>query len=448
MARVDASALHTFATGLKQLVDTRIHDRIDRCAAEQLALARAFVASANAADVLPAPALSIPPSEAPACVFTAGPERRATPSRATPSKRILERMEVFESASLKYQTSVFRGNTPLKKTDGATGTPQREAPGDGGQEVEPISLAGVAVDLRSPDRGAREEDAEVRSDASGDAQAALTVAHDPVAPPSPACIPPVPDEAANVQEVVPEFQVHTAKEKGPHLFSKAVRPPASSKLAVSSDRLMRGVPVTGLARKLEAPASGLPDAKKPAPRPKAVPSAGLRKPSPLASSRAPGKENQENVRAPSPASRMPSPRSTAVHSSPRPRAPAPRKEPPRFVLSTIAPLSMDDNYDLTDKEGSDDDEDMDRSGKFVPSWVRGWQSRVKAQAEVDPDTVFGPIPRCDLSTIFGDDKSLLARKNRAWRPRGSSNDWEGDKLRTREVDAYKEQMRQTRRAVD
>ena len=31
---------------------------------------------------------------------------------------------------------------------------------------------------------------------------------------------------------------------------------------------MRGVPVTGLARKLEAPASGLPDAKKPAPRPK------------------------------------------------------------------------------------------------------------------------------------------------------------------------------------
>ena len=118
------------------------------------------------------------------------------------------------------------------------------------------------------------------------------------------------------------------------------------------------------------------------------------------------------------------------------------------MLSTIAPLSMDDNYDLTDKEGSDDDEDMDRSGKFVPSWVRGWQSRVKAQAEVDPDTVFGPIPRCDLSTIFGDDKSLLARKNRAWRPRGSSNDWEGDKLRTREVDAYKEQMRQTRRAVD
>ena len=43
---------------------------------------------------------------------------------------------------------------------------------------------------------------------------------------------------------------------------------------------------------------------------------------------------------------------------------------------------------------------QDRSGKFVPSWVRGWQSRVKAQAEVDPDTVFGPIPRSHRSCFL------------------------------------------------
>merc|ERR1712118_48852 len=48
--------------------------------------------------------------------------------------------------------------------------------------------------------------------------------------------------------------------------------------------------------------------------------------------------------------------------------------------------------------------------------------RVKAQGDLDPDTVFGPIPQCSLERIFRDPASVAARANRAWRPRGSSND--------------------------
>jgi len=103
--------------------------------------------------------------------------------------------------------------------------------------------------------------------------------------------------------------------------------------------------------------------------------------------------------------------------SPRKAPPVAKREPSPFVLEPIGALLMEENYDITDKENSDDDEDLDRSKKLVPNWVRGWPSRVKAQGDLDPDAIFGPIPQCSLERIFRDPASVAARANRAWRPR-------------------------------
>merc|ERR1719379_2156944 len=49
------------------------------------------------------------------CAASPAPKSAKTPSK-TPSKRILQGMEVFERTMSNYENQVYRGNTPLKES--------------------------------------------------------------------------------------------------------------------------------------------------------------------------------------------------------------------------------------------------------------------------------------------------------------------------------------------
>jgi hypothetical protein len=382
-------------------------------------------------------------------------EMQSTPKpKQTPSKRILACVEVFENKLANYNSSVYRGNTPLKEPRG--NTPLKESnrtparPDIPWPPIAPELEANMPAD-NPDDSGIAQQDfvslASVDLDQAVDA-AGIDVQFDPEPAPeaeeelepyddAESRISPLPSEV-HEPEVAQDFPVYAAQEaKRPKQAPKAV-----AKSAVPS-RLKIGAPA---AAKNEPTRILAPEVKKAMAKPKAV----VRKPSPGPAKAAKDKENRP-VRVASPGPRD-TPRkgpSMAVASPRRSLQKSPavvkKQEPPQFVLTPIDALLMEENYDITDKENSDDDEDLDRSKKFVPTWARGWASRVKAQADMDPDAVFGPIPQCSLDRIFRDPASAAARKNRAWRPRGSSNDWRGDKLRQEEIDSYRSRMGHTRK---
>eukprot|EP00391_Amoebophrya_sp_Ameob2_P011589 CAMPEP_0178993722 /NCGR_PEP_ID=MMETSP0795-20121207/6865_1 /TAXON_ID=88552 /ORGANISM="Amoebophrya sp., Strain Ameob2" /LENGTH=1208 /DNA_ID=CAMNT_0020685821 /DNA_START=187 /DNA_END=3813 /DNA_ORIENTATION=+ len=96
----------------------------------------------------------------------------------------------------------------------------------------------------------------------------------------------------------------------------------------------------------------------------------------------------------------------------------------------------EDNYELSEKCSTDEDS-PDRSGKKIPDWCRNWPEKVSAQNLFDPDSIFGgKVANPDLNRIFGPD--VRSKKKR----RGSSENWEKDRLTKREVDAYKKRTNQ------
>jgi hypothetical protein len=97
-------------------------------------------------------------------------------------------------------------------------------------------------------------------------------------------------------------------------------------------------------------------------------------------------------------------------------------------LFSIGPSRMSDNYELTDVE-DDGSNSKKRRKKVVPEWCSRYVEDVKSQASVDPDTIFGQAPMCDLEEMFGSRRRF---------GRGSSCDWTLDKLSSEEVLAYKE----------
>ncbi|CAD7971871.1 unnamed protein product [Amoebophrya sp. A120] len=99
---------------------------------------------------------------------------------------------------------------------------------------------------------------------------------------------------------------------------------------------------------------------------------------------------------------------------------------------------QEDNYELSDK-CSTDEESPDRRDKRVPDWCRNWPEKVQQQGLFDPDTIFGGrVANPDLGRIFGPE--VRSKKKR----RGSSENWEKDRLTKREVDAYKKRTNQLR----
>ncbi|CAD7952642.1 unnamed protein product [Amoebophrya sp. A25] len=123
-----------------------------------------------------------------------------------------------------------------------------------------------------------------------------------------------------------------------------------------------------------------------------------------------------------------------------------RREAERKRLETLRSRRLairhlkraEDNYELSDKCSTDEDS-PDRSHKRVPDWCRNWPEKVAQQGLFDPDTIFGcKVANPDLSRIFG--ANLRTKKKR----RGSSENWENDRLTRREVEAYKKRTNQVR----
>jgi len=121
--------------------------------------------------------------------------------------------------------------------------------------------------------------------------------------------------------------------------------------------------------------------------------------------------------------------------------------PPAQRLVPLPAKRADENYDLSDK-GSDSEEEHQKPhrSKRKPSWVQNWHQLTKAQADVDPDSIFGThLPVCDLDVIIGDHFYTGKGRDRPrLRRRGSSQNWRVDKLTCREVERYKRRMRQHR----
>jgi len=105
----------------------------------------------------------------------------------------------------------------------------------------------------------------------------------------------------------------------------------------------------------------------------------------------------------------------------------------------------EDNYDISDLE-----EDLhgnriepDRTKKHVPQWCTNYVQVAEAQAEVDPDSIFGSrMPMCDMESIFPD--AFYKGKVPSKRRRGSSCNWFRDGLTQREINAYAIKMGQKR----
>lgn len=127
----------------------------------------------------------------------------------------------------------------------------------------------------------------------------------------------------------------------------------------------------------------------------------------------------------------------------------PALEPWRVLRqhTRLSTKRVEDNYEISDKESSDAEE-PDRSHKHVPAWSADLSKvadMVLTQAEVDPDSIFGPVPHCDLEQIFPDCFYVHAKTINPKRPRGSSCQWLHDRLSNHEITKYRQKMGQRRR---
>lgn len=112
----------------------------------------------------------------------------------------------------------------------------------------------------------------------------------------------------------------------------------------------------------------------------------------------------------------------------------------------LPPKLPEDNYEISDREGSDGEIAEEAGGKRVPAWVEGFQDKAVAQADVDPGSVFGRgVPICDIDEIFPDALYRSLDISKVKRVRGSSCRWRPDRLKGTEIKKYAEKMGQRRR---
>jgi hypothetical protein len=138
---------------------------------------------------------------------------------------------------------------------------------------------------------------------------------------------------------------------------------------------------------------------------------------------------------------------------------APILSPNRQLVPLAAPIPIllpsglkagdNDNYAMSDREGSsgDDDEEEDgtsRPKKPVPDWAKGPALEAAIHAQygdsgtggfADPDRIFEEITSCDLEEVF----SKNAKKKR-FTKRTSSGNWLPDKLTHGERSQYRKDM--------
>jgi len=108
-----------------------------------------------------------------------------------------------------------------------------------------------------------------------------------------------------------------------------------------------------------------------------------------------------------------------------------------------APLARpEDEYEISEPEDEDaeDYREKDRSSKHVPKWCENYHMELQAKADIDPDSVFGMVPHCNLEEIFTDSCYQQVKVKRPQRKRGSSGDWRKDNLEFLEIKDYKSRM--------
>jgi len=128
---------------------------------------------------------------------------------------------------------------------------------------------------------------------------------------------------------------------------------------------------------------------------------------------------------------------------PKPAVPLFRDYARELRQKVLPPKKLDDNYEISEPEDSDGDQDDDarRTQKHVPKWCATFLADMQSQADIDPDTIFGRVPHCNMDEIFTDDLySQAVGKNRPKRARGSSGDWKRDRLTRTEIQDYKSRM--------
>lgn len=110
----------------------------------------------------------------------------------------------------------------------------------------------------------------------------------------------------------------------------------------------------------------------------------------------------------------------------------------------IQPKREEDNYEISEHDENSDEEgdkSRERSGKHVPRWCATYLEDLQRQANIDPDTIFSSkVSCCDLDAVFTDDMYREVGKQRPKRTRGSSGDWQKDRLSCVEINRYKSRM--------
>eukprot|EP00434_Breviolum_minutum_P019386 symbB.v1.2.017093.t1/scaffold1323.1/size125372/5 len=111
----------------------------------------------------------------------------------------------------------------------------------------------------------------------------------------------------------------------------------------------------------------------------------------------------------------------------------------------LPPKNPEDNYVISeyggDSEGEDAAErDKMRQKKAVPKWCVNYISVVQQQQGIDPDSIFGRVPRCVMDDVFQESLYMQVGKKRPARRRGSSGDWKRDRLTRNEIRSYKQRM--------
>eukprot|EP00933_Yihiella_yeosuensis_P033764 TRINITY_DN27400_c0_g1_i1.p1 TRINITY_DN27400_c0_g1~~TRINITY_DN27400_c0_g1_i1.p1 ORF type:complete len:551 (+),score=131.65 TRINITY_DN27400_c0_g1_i1:98-1654(+) len=222
-----------------------------------------------------------------------------------------------------------------------------------------------------------------------------------------------------------EEDVKTAME------STEPRSPAPAVAAPKAKGAKKTQPATATEKKAEAGAppaakqdlSSIAQSPPPKVHPKASPSP---KASPKASPTAPGSAKKRKAAPPVP----------AFKSQP------PEPEPWQLLRNMKLPeKSEDDNYEISDKGDDSEAEEPDRSQKKTPAWSINYLELIEAQADIDPDTIFGTkVPVCDLEAIFTDNDYRKYATERPKRKRGSSGEWRRDRLSRAEIGEYKKKM--------
>jgi hypothetical protein len=118
----------------------------------------------------------------------------------------------------------------------------------------------------------------------------------------------------------------------------------------------------------------------------------------------------------------------------------------------LPPRDPENNYEISDQGDSDVDDKVEeerRRRKPKPRWCNDYVSLLSKQADLDPDTIFGPmVPRVDMEEMFPDTLYQEVAKTRPTRRRGSSGNWHKDPLRRGEISAYKRKLGQGKAWVD